>query len=106
MKMYRLSGENGGQMKNAEGNEGISDKKEDLFSKFNLRDASDLESEIPNESEEREEKVDEADTPRTLDAEENGISEKQDGADRRCSVDVTPTLTVTGTVSNDIISSV
>lgn len=75
----------------------IIDDSDNVYSKFNLRDASELTSDTQNGTGGKEEEADELDTPRTIKADDGQESiEKVD--DRRCSVDVTPTLTVTGTV--------
>ncbi|XP_034238735.1 X-linked retinitis pigmentosa GTPase regulator-like isoform X2 [Thrips palmi] len=81
----------------------IIEDKDNVYSKFNLRDASDLASETQNGTGEREEEADEVDTPRTIKA-DDGQESVQKVDDRRCSVDVTPTLTVTGTDGVDLDS--
>ncbi|XP_052123061.1 X-linked retinitis pigmentosa GTPase regulator-like isoform X2 [Frankliniella occidentalis] len=70
------------------------DSRNDLFSKFNLRDASDLTNDYHDSLNERdEEEVEEnSDTPRTVEA-ENDEEYIKTLEGRRCSVDVTPTLT-------------
>lgn len=81
----------------------IMDDKDNVYSKFNLRDASDLTSDPQNGTNGKEEEADELDTPRTMKADDGQEAvEKLD--DRRCSVDVTPTLTVTGTDGVDLDS--
>lgn len=70
---------------------------DDMFSKFNLCDASDLTNDVQNGPRSEEDKAEVSDTSRILNVEDNQNQVKED--DRRCSVDITPTLRVTGTVS-------
>ncbi|KAK3926061.1 X-linked retinitis pigmentosa GTPase regulator [Frankliniella fusca] len=78
------------------------DIKDDLFSKFNIRDASNLTNELDDNVNGQNVGVEEdSDTPRTVEV-ENGEENPNNTEERRCSVDVTPTLTVTGTDGVDL----